>query len=332
MNIKLSIIIVTKNAEKYLDKCLFYINQQSYPKNLIETLILDGGSVDQTRFIAEKHEAKFIEGGYSDNQEARRLIGVNKSTGEIIAFIDADNYMENKDWISEMMQPFNNNIVGCSFTKWYGLSANISYTDNYYALLGGNDPVAYYLGKHDRVAFGNKILPYGAILQKTEKNIEFVSFNKDKLPTLGSNGFLIRKKLITAACISDPEKFYHIDIHVDILSSNPEIQYAIVENNIVHETGGTIINNTIKRVKYKLIHHDKLNHKRRYAVFNKNDIFEIIKLIYIIFIAITLIEPMFRSLLGYYRTRRFEWFIHPFATLMMVLGYSFSVILYKMKR
>ena len=58
--LSLSIVMPTFNCEKNLDECLRCIRMQDYPQNLIEIIILDGGSTDRTREVALKYGATII--------------------------------------------------------------------------------------------------------------------------------------------------------------------------------------------------------------------------------------------------------------------------------
>ena len=53
---KISIITVTKNSEKFLEKNILSVNNQVY-KNY-EHIIIDGGSTDKTLNIIHKHRKK----------------------------------------------------------------------------------------------------------------------------------------------------------------------------------------------------------------------------------------------------------------------------------
>ena len=49
-----SIMIITLNAEKNLEKCLESISKLNYPKEKIEVAIVDSSSTDKTLEIARK--------------------------------------------------------------------------------------------------------------------------------------------------------------------------------------------------------------------------------------------------------------------------------------
>ncbi len=93
---KVSVIVPIYNMEKYLEKCIESLIRQTY-LDLEIILILDGctdGSFD----ICKKYEKydnrikiyKKINGGVS----SARNLGINKSTGEYIMFVDPDDWLE----------------------------------------------------------------------------------------------------------------------------------------------------------------------------------------------------------------------------------------------
>lgn len=97
---KVSIIIPIYNMEKYLEKCIESIINQSYSN--LEIILVNDGSKDDSLKICEKYRkidkrVKVIDkqnGGVS----SARNIGLNNSTGEWINFMDPDDWAE-KDMI-----------------------------------------------------------------------------------------------------------------------------------------------------------------------------------------------------------------------------------------
>ena len=95
----LSVVIPAYNAEKFLAKCVASIAEQIY-KN-IEIIIVNNGSQDNTPKICEELEAKYnnikfkiINLNPNQGINYARRAGVENASGEYIAFIDSDDYLE----------------------------------------------------------------------------------------------------------------------------------------------------------------------------------------------------------------------------------------------
>ena len=96
MKDKISIIVPAYNSEKYIEKCLESLINQTY-KN-IEILIIDNNSTDNTANICNKYVMKNKNIKYlfceTKGASAARNYGIKNSSGEFICFIDADDYIE----------------------------------------------------------------------------------------------------------------------------------------------------------------------------------------------------------------------------------------------
>ncbi|MEG1753683.1 MAG: glycosyltransferase, partial [Christensenella sp.] len=84
-----SFVIPTYNSEKTLAKTLMSIMQQGFEPELLEILIIDGGSTDATLEIAAKYGALIIENP-KRLPEYAKFIGMNKATGKYIVKMDSD--------------------------------------------------------------------------------------------------------------------------------------------------------------------------------------------------------------------------------------------------
>lgn len=101
----ISIIVPIYNAEKFLERCVDSIINQTY-KNL-EILLIDDGSTDNSGKICEKYKKKDERisvvhkenGGVSNT----RNIGLNLANGEYVFFIDADDFLDD-NVISELVK------------------------------------------------------------------------------------------------------------------------------------------------------------------------------------------------------------------------------------
>jgi glycosyltransferase involved in cell wall biosynthesis len=100
----ISIIIPCFNEEKFLPKCLDSLLDQTYEKNKIEILIVDGMSNDGTFDIIEKYTQKYVCIKKLDNKNRftpyAMNIGIQNSIGEFVIKADAHtiydkNYIKN---------------------------------------------------------------------------------------------------------------------------------------------------------------------------------------------------------------------------------------------
>jgi|GEM_PF-6206645 len=93
----ISIIIIVFNMVDTLEDCIISLINQDYPREKYEIIIIDGGSTDGTMNIIKKYDVDV----YIEKRRGRGLarnIGIMKSKGDIIAFIDAD-CTANKKWL-----------------------------------------------------------------------------------------------------------------------------------------------------------------------------------------------------------------------------------------
>lgn len=94
--IKYSIIVPIYNAEKYLEKCINSLINQTY-KN-IEIILVNDGSTDSSLSICDKYDKNNSNVRLYDieNQgvSSARNFGISKVTGDYVLFVDSDDYLE----------------------------------------------------------------------------------------------------------------------------------------------------------------------------------------------------------------------------------------------
>lgn len=143
--IKVSVVLPTYNAEKYLHECVNSIVNQTLED--IEIIIVNDGSTDKTIDIAKKLQSIdkriiIINQSNKGPGEARN-VGLRTAKGEYISFIDPDDWIQ-KDMFLQMYNYAKSNncdVVQCNYTtrslKSYN-NHNIS-TIPSYKLMDAND-------------------------------------------------------------------------------------------------------------------------------------------------------------------------------------------------
>ncbi len=108
---KVSVIIPVRNCEETIEDLLTSLMNVDYPKDRVEVILVDGQSTDNTVSIASKYPIKILqEPGLGPNYA--RKIGVEASTGEILAFTDGDCIVP-KHWIKIIVENLSSPEVGC---------------------------------------------------------------------------------------------------------------------------------------------------------------------------------------------------------------------------
>lgn len=322
-----SFVTCTFNSGKILKECLTSINNLDYPKKLIEVIIVDGGSSDNTLAIAKTFPFCKILSVLTNGPESATAIGYLEAKNDYIVNFPSDNVIPSKKWLRQMIEPLNNesDIVGVE-TLHYTYVKNDKILNRYFSLFGVNDPLAYYLNKRDRATYFEKgwHLTTPAI---DKGNYYITSFTPENMPTLGANGFIIRKKFAKKIA-ADPQRFFHIDTCMDLVR-NGYNKFAFAKNDIWHKTGEEFFNFIKKRKRYATSLYFQQQATRRYHLFDpKNDK---IKLCLFIIFSLTFIEPTLQSIRGYFKIRDSAWFMHPIVCFSITVIYIYTVIAFKLK-
>ena len=106
---KCSVIIPAHNEELFIEKTLKSLNKQDY-KNF-EIIIVDNKSNDSTCEIAKESADNVVTFNKKLNASAARNFGVKNSTGEYLAFLDADSCLSSNA-ISNLIKFLDNGYCG----------------------------------------------------------------------------------------------------------------------------------------------------------------------------------------------------------------------------
>ena len=93
---KVSVIVPVYNVEKYIDKCLNSLVNQTLKD--IEIIVVNDGSKDKSEDIIKKYKKKYKNIIYVTKENgglsSARNFGMIYATGEYIAFLDSDDYVD----------------------------------------------------------------------------------------------------------------------------------------------------------------------------------------------------------------------------------------------
>jgi glycosyltransferase involved in cell wall biosynthesis len=301
-----SILIPTLNAGRVLEECLQSIGEQHYPKEMVEIIVADGGSTDNTLEIARRYTDKIYPNPLKTG-EAGKAVALKHAAGEIVALIDSDNILPSRDWLRQMMDPFETEeIVGAEPIE-YTYRKKDGYITRYCALMGMNDPLCLFTGNYDRHNTITGKWTEMPVAVEDKGNYLEITLNEKRLPTIGANGFLIRRTHLQRASVED--YLFDIDVVYE-LALQGQNRYAKVKTGIVHLFSGDLL--TFARKQRRRIddysHYNKA-HLRKYP-WGGLDKRRLVK-----FLAYCLLGlPLARqSLVGYIRKPDPAWLFHPVA-------------------
>lgn len=311
----ISIIIPTYNSSRKLPYCLKSIMEQNYPKELIEIIIADAGSHDSTIKIARQYANKILNNPLKTG-EAGKAMAIKQAKNEIIALIDSDNILPQKDWFRKMVQPFTDpEIIGSEPIR-YTYRPQDSLVTRYSALMGMNDPLCYFLGNYDREnLISGKWTALPILIEDRENYIKF-QITSLNIPTIGANGFLIRKKCIDQIKIGD--YFFDIDTVYGLLQKGYS-HYAKVKIGIIHIYANDVsgfIKKQQRRVKDYLFYQKNGLRAYPWKTFPRT------RLLKFIGCSLSLFPTVFQSFKGYSKKQDLAWFFHPFACFFTLLIYG----------
>jgi len=316
----ISIIIPTYNSEKYLPFCLQSIKVQNYPKDKLEIIIVDGGSTDRTIEIAKKFKVTKILHNPLRTGEAGKALGIKEAKNDIVAFIDSDNILDGNDWLKRMVEPFKDKEIVGAEPLYYTYRGKDGYITRYCALIGMNDPLCLFLGNYDR---------YNTLTGKwTELNVTHedkgnyfkIKLDKDTIPTLGANGFLIRRDILNKCSVGD--YLFDIDVIYELVNQGYN-KFAKVKIGIIHIFSDNVcmfIRKQRRRIKDYVTYKRLKLRKYPWDSFNKFRIFKFI--IYTLFV----IPLLAQATEGFIKKRDKAWFFHIPASWITLIVYATELL------
>ena len=261
-----------KNSQNLKD-LIASIQAQDFPRDQIEILVITEGDSEQAK-----------------------AIGIRQAKGEICAMFCADNEIMDKylfSTIDSFFKVFPH--ISALFPERYFHNLGDNSLNRYFSLIGGNDPLSYYLGKNDRI-------PYVWELWRTS----------NYQPSYGCNGFFYRSEEIKSTNL---DHYYPMDNALEIKGKI----YGMSLDSIWHKTSDNLFNFLIKRYKYaRDLYCDRID--RRWKMIDTQE--DYWRLFCFVFFTLTMIQPLCVSIRGFRSIKDFAWFWHPVVSLGFLITYG----------
>lgn len=323
-----SIVTGTLNPDlRIFEKSLRSIKEQTY-KHVVEHIVLDGGSKKEAIRLARSYGCTVAVYKENELDGGARIYryGVNRIKGDLILLLPSDNILPDKNFLAGLVEPFSDTRVFATYPAYNTATKDMDILTRYFALIGAPDPTLYYLHKSDKVPVIQKHYDRGHILKETPQ-YWIVKFDKFSLPTVGDNGYLVKKSVFAKITDLPTRHYIHLDAFMYFLEQGHDT-YGVVKNSIIHVSRPNILEQVRRRVEVKRQFSDNLRGKRAYLVFNWHNSRDWQRLILYVIYSLTIVQPALFSVKGFLYVRDSAWFLHPVMCFLMVLAYGMSELTY----
>ncbi len=116
LNVTASVVIPTLNAAPYLPSILDAIGRQQ-PAPPVEVILIDSGSTDNTRSIAEQVPGTRFETITDFSHGRARNRGAHRAKGDLVVFLSQDAVPSGDTWLAELVRPFADPRVAGVFSR-----------------------------------------------------------------------------------------------------------------------------------------------------------------------------------------------------------------------
>lgn len=125
-----SIVIRTYNEAKWLPHALEGVRKQDLGDLEVEVVLVDSGSTDDTRKIAEEAGCRIVHIKKSDFTFGRSLnVGCEAAVGRNLVFISGHCIPDDPQWLARLIKPLDEGICGYSYGRQYGREGSSKFSE-----------------------------------------------------------------------------------------------------------------------------------------------------------------------------------------------------------
>lgn len=288
----ISIVVPIYNVEKYLNRCIDSVINQTY-KNL-EIILVDDGSNDNSGMICDQYakKDKRIRVIHQDNagQAAARNLGIELARGKYLAFVDSDDYitLDYIEYLYNLLIKYNADMSICSYRiitnkkivdakqDYFELEYNTSNCLND-MLLSRNLTVSPCMKLYKKDLIKNIKFPVGKICEDNGTTYKFIASSKKIIYGNKANYNYYRRNGSTMNQSFSP-KYFDILEMTDIMSNdltnnykdiidainfkNMEVRFTVLRK-IAESNNYNLYRNEVLRIKKELItYYKSINNKQ----------------------------------------------------------------------
>lgn len=253
MNKTVTILIATYNSKSLLEKVFAALSRQTYPKELIELIAVDGGSTDDTKEFVSANGYKVIDNPKTEPVYAKYL-GYLEAKSDYIIYLDHDEVLDNPDSIKNKIETFQSDTnIKAVLSSGYRSPEGISFINDYINDFG--DPFSafrYWLSKRD----GFFVPSMKKLYMQENENETFISFN------FGHNKNLPIIELVAAGSMIDahyfkstfPKTLESPDLlpHFFYMMIEDTKSVAIVKNDAIYHYSSDTFSKYLNKIKWRI--------------------------------------------------------------------------------
>jgi len=318
--------MATLNAEAVIGECLRRLASQDYPKEKIEIIVGDGGSIDKTKDIVESFGGKVYPNPLKTG-ESGKAVALKYAQNDLVLILDSDNFLPDNKWLRKMAAPFIDSDIKLTEPIEYTWRPEGGYIERYCALIGMNDPICLFLGNYDRMNYLTRKWTQVPHEEEDKGGYLKIKLTKKGIPTVGANGTIFRREFLTS--VNTGDYLFDIDVIAKEIAEHGQVYIAKVKVGIIHTFCEDNFSKFIKKQRRRI--KDYTFHKK-----NKSRVFDWSKfelggesskgLIKFILYTALVFPLLIQSLIGYSRKRDMAWFFHLPACLVTLVVYSWGKV------